>query len=242
MKKINFCNDYLLLNNRLESEEYLKQESIKDSPDIDEFEKYVKAPSIKDSDIQLFIQELNDLPCCLNNFLEKIIKTPKGLFQLLEIRKRNIKIKVYTSVVVFDNNILCKWCKEICEKDRIFEEKEINFDETNSKICSCGIENHEFFRQKTNLTSILDNEEVNDIFTLIKDYRALEKKDLIKEKIDNLIKGEDNDKILQIFSYIYNIYETSSFFNSLDYNDSLYSKMFSCLKKNKNYSNFNNYG
>ena len=82
MKKIDFYDDYLLLSNNLESSEQFIPDRIKDSPDIDEFVKYVEAPNIKDSDIKLIIQKLNDLPCCLNDFLEKIINTPKGLFQL----------------------------------------------------------------------------------------------------------------------------------------------------------------
>ena len=238
MKKIDY-EDYLFLNNYLDSSEQFLPDSIKDSPDIDEFMKNVEAPNVKDSDIQSFIQKLNDLPCCLNEFLEKIINTPKGLFQLLEIRKRNIKIKMHTSEP-FDNKIFCKWCNDKCQKLGNFQEKEINFAETNSKICSCAIENHDISKQNTNLGSISNDEkEINELIDLAKSFTA-EKKELIKEKFLNLIKGEDNDRILQIFSYLLSIYETHSFFYSLDYNDNLYSEMLSCIKKNQNYSKFNN--
>ena len=149
MAKKNSFNDYLPLTNRQDSVEiYRSNVKFVDSPDMNDLEKYEEAPSIKDPDIKSIIKQLNDLPCCFNDFLEKIIKDPQGPFQILEIRKRNIKIKMYFSKSIENNNILCKWCNKNCPKSGTFEEKEINFVESNSRICSCAIGNHDISRQK----------------------------------------------------------------------------------------------
>ena len=235
MKKIN--SDYLLLKDRVESAE--NRVNFKDSLDNDDFDELVKAPSIKDSDIQLTVEKLNDPQCCLNDYLEKIIKSPQGLFQILEIRKRNIKIKVYSRL--FGKEIFCKYCNEKCLKFSNLQEKEINFAETHSKICICDGENHDISRQKTNFTTVSSNDKkINDLIDLAKDSSAVENKELIKESFFDLIKGQDNDKILQIFSEILNKYETHVFFYSLDYKDDLYLKMLSCIKQSNDYSSFNN--
>ena len=63
-----------------------------------EFARYMKASVIKEIDIQTLIEKLNNLPCCLNPFLESIMNNPNGLSQLLEIRRKNIKIKMYSVI------------------------------------------------------------------------------------------------------------------------------------------------
>ena len=237
MKKI---DSYLLLNNKDSAESYRPNNSITESPDMEELDKYVKAPFIKDYDIQSIIKNLNALPCCFNDYLEKIIKEPQGPFQILEIRKRNIKIKMHFSESFENNNILCKWCYRNCPKSGTFKEKEITFAEANSRICSCAKENHDISRQKTNLTSISNEEkEINELINLIKDCKNEEEKKLIRKKSLNLIQGEENDKKLRIFSYILNVDETQNFYYSLDYDDALHSEMLTSLHKNINYSKNN---
>ena len=238
MKKI---DSYLLLNNKDSVESFRPNNSITESPDMEELEKYLKAPSLKDYDIQSIIKNLNALPCCFNDYLEKIIKEPQGPFQILEIRKRNIKIKMHFSESFENNNILCKWCYRECPKSGTFKEKEITFAEANSRICSCAKENHDISRQKTNLNSISNEEkEINELINLIKDCKNEEEKKLIRKKSLNLIQGEENDKKLRIFSYILNVDETQNFYYSLDYDDALHSEMLTSLHKNINYSNYNN--
>jgi len=238
MKKI---DSYLLLNNKDSVESFRPNNSITESPDMEELEKYLKAPFLKDYDIQSIIKNLNALPCCFNDYLEKIIKEPQGPFQILEIRKRNIKIKMHFSESFENNNILCKWCYRECPKSGTFKEKEITFAEANSRICSCAKENHDISRQKTNLNSISNEEkEINELINLIKDCKNEEEKKLIRKKSLNLIQGEENDKKLRIFSYILNVDETQNFYYSLDYDDALHSEMLTSLHKNINYSNYNN--
>ena len=243
MAKKNSCNDYLPLTNRQDSVEiYRCNVKTVDSPDMNELEKYEEAPSIKDPDIKSIIKQLNELPCCFNDFLEKIIKDPQGPFQILEIRKRNIKIKMFFSESLENNNILCKWCYKKCPKSGIFKEKEINFVEVNSRICSCAIGNHDISRQKTNITSISNEEKkINEFVNSIKDCSNEEQKKDLKKNFSDLIYKKENDKILQIFSDIINITEAYNFFYSLNYDDDLYSiTILPSLKINKNYSNFNN--
>ena len=233
MKKIVPQIEYLLLSNRQDSVEIYKR-SIIGPPYINEFENYKNAPHIDNSDIKLIIKQLNDLPCCLNDFQEKIISKPKGPFQLLEIRKRNIKIKMHFSNSSENNKknniIFCNWCIQNCPKSEIlnFKEKEINFAETNCKICSCANNKHNISRQKINLTQNEINEKnIDELINLIKNFK------------DN-IKEEDNDKNLQIISYNLNKPEIYEFFYSLNFNDELHSKILTSLQKSKNYSSFNN--
>ena len=161
---------FLSLNKKQESTERFLKNNIIDSQVMKEYEKYVKTSSLNDSDIQLIINELTELPCCLNEFLEKTIKEPKGAFQLLEIRKRNIKIKMHFSESLGNNNILCNWCNKKCPKSETLKEKEINFVRTNSKICCCGIKDHNISRQKSNLTANPnDKKEIDEIVNSIKD-------------------------------------------------------------------------
>jgi hypothetical protein len=96
----------------------------------------------KELDIQSLIQKFSELPCCLNKFLEKIMKNQSRL--LLEIRKKDIKIKVKTLNNVSTYNIaVCQWCMENCCKYWNLMEKEMNIGEANIRTCSCGVENHE---------------------------------------------------------------------------------------------------
>ena len=141
-----------------------------------------------------------------------------------------------------NNNILCKWCYKKCPKSGTLKEKEINFVEANSRICSCAIGNHDISRQKTNITSISNEEKkINEFVNSIKDCSNEEQKKDLKKNFSDLIYKKENDKILQIFSDIINIIEAYNFFYSLNYDDDLYSiTILPSLKINKNYSNFNN--
>ena len=78
---------FLSLNKKQESAERFLKNNIIDSQVMKEYEKYVKASSLNDSDIQLIINELTDLPCCLNEFLEKTIKELKEPFNYLKFVK-----------------------------------------------------------------------------------------------------------------------------------------------------------
>ena len=121
-------------------------------------------------------------------------------------------------------------------------EKEINITETNSKICSCGADNHEgnFYLVIKNFKLDSDEQnEINKITDLCNDSTIKEKKNIFKEKIINLIKGKNNDKILQIICNMLNIIPIKIIFNTLDYKDDIYSKIFSCLKESPNYSSYN---
>ena len=242
MKKIDLYNDYSpLITNKNSVKVYGRHNAV-NSPDLNELENYVKAPSIEDYDIKLIIQKLNDLPQCFNEFLEEKMKEPEGPFQLLEIRKRNIKIKMHFSESYENNNIICSWCDKKCPKSETFKEKEINFARTNSKICCCGIKKHNISRQKSNLILNLDNkEEIDNIVSSIKDCTNEKAKKDLKQKFSDLIYKEENNKILQIFSDILNITEAYNFFYSFKYDDDLYSKIIlPNIKESKNYSSFNN--
>lgn len=100
-----------------------------------------------------------------------------------------------------------------CYKNNYFYliENEIDFAETNSKICSCGAENHEYnyyIIQKTNFKlSSNEEKEIDKITDLCKDYTIIEKQKLFREKVINLIEGKENDKILEIISNMLNINE-----------------------------------
>ena len=235
MKEIDSNRDDLLLLNK---EDFIL---ISKSSDIEKFDKYIKVSAPKESDITSLIQKLNKLPCCLNTFMEKILETQNKLSLLLEIRRRNIKIKINTDNSL-DEIVICQWCMENCCKYYYFTEKEINITEANSKICSCGAINHE-----GNLYLIIKNfklnsdeqNEINKITDLCNDSTIKEKKNILREEIINLIKGKNNDKILQIICNMLNIIQIKIIFNSLDYNDDIYSKIFSCLKESTNYSSYN---
>ena len=56
------------------------------SSEIEQLDDYVNAPNLKEADIKLLIEQLNNLPYCLNTFLEINIRTQKKIFQLLEIQ------------------------------------------------------------------------------------------------------------------------------------------------------------
>ena len=52
------------------------------------------------------------------------MENPSEISQLLEIGRKNIKIKMYK---IIDTHIVCKWCGENCLKYAYSEEIEINF-------------------------------------------------------------------------------------------------------------------
>ena len=243
MKESESNQEEKLLLNKVDSNESNNQATktnINEFPMKNEFARYMKASVIKEIDIQTLIEKLNNLPCCLNPFLESIMNNPNGLSQLLEIRRKNIKIKMYSI-----NNIdfFCQWCKENCLK-YIYNtiESEININETNSKYCMCAINNHliSFYEKKIALNSE-DQKEINKIIE-IHNNNLIEnelKEKTIKEKILNLIKGKENERILQIISYILNINFFTIYFN-YNYDDEINKIILSCIKKNKECSYFNN--
>ena len=231
-------DDLLLLNKKDLEDSNIQNNK---SSEFEEFDKYVKASSPKELDIQSLIQKFNELPCCLNKFLEKIMKTPKGLFLLLEIRTRDIKIKIRTDNR-FDDIIICQWCMKNCCKYTNFLEKEITIDETNSKICSCDVENHNdnyYIIQKNYNLNSDEQKEIDKITDFCKDYTIIERKKIFKEKIMNLIKGKDNEKILKIICNMLNINVINAIIYDFDYNDDIHFKILSCLKENTDYSNYN---
>ena len=164
---------------------------------------------------------------------------PNGLSKLIEIRRKNIKIKMYKLV----NYFVCQWCKENCLKYFIQEEKEINITETNSKICMCGIENHIYFIYEEKI--LLNPEDQNEIKKIIDIHNDIsieydKKHKIIKEKILTLIKGKENERILQIISYILNVNFLENYFYSYNFDDEIYKIILSCIKENKDCSYFNN--
>ena len=190
-------------------------------------------------DIQTLIEKLNNLPTCLNSFLESLMNDPNGLSKLLEIRRKNIKIKMYKLI----NYFVCQWCKENCLKYLIQEEKEINITETNSKICMCGIENHIYFIYEEKI--LLNPEDQNEIKKIIDIHNDIsieydKKHKIIKEKILTLIKGKENERILQIISYILNVNFLENYFYHYSFNDEIFKIILSCIKENKDCSYFNN--
>jgi len=226
-----------LLLNKNKTEHLPKQ--INKSSDIDELDKYIKASNLEKKDIESLIQQFEELPCCLNKLLEKIMKNQYDIFLLLEIRKRNIKIKIKTSHAKY---AICQWCIENCNPyyNNLYTlEKEINIAETNSKICSCGLYNHKGiadFELKENFK--FNSEEHNEIDSIINLCNSIERKEIIKEKILNLIKGKSYDKILQIICNLLNSYTFQNYFYSYDYNDIIHSKILSCLKESKKNSSY----
>ena len=97
--------DILLLNQTENSNEPFIKEDAGSSNDFDK--SFINFPNISKKDIKLLIKEINELPCCLNEFLEKKMKTPKERFQLLELRNKNIKIKFLSTTYLTKEIIMC---------------------------------------------------------------------------------------------------------------------------------------
>ena len=193
----------------------------------------------KEIDIQSLIQKFSELPCCLNNFLEKIMKNQTRL--LLEIRKRDIKIKVKTLGSVSTYNVaVCQWCMENCCKYWNLTEKEMNIGEANIRTCCCGVENHEpYFLAKKNFKLDSDvQKEIDKLAELCNNYGIEDKEKIFKEKIMNLIEGKDDEQILQIISNMLNNIFIKNQFYCIEYNHAIYSKVLSCLKESNNYSSY----
>ena len=235
-------DDYLLLdkNNSEGSINRTNKSSV-----IDEFDKYIKVSTPEEKDIQSLIQKFEELPCCINKLLERIMKNQYEIFVFLEIRKRNIKIKIKNDPS-YGMDAICQWCQIHCSQYNnflSFTETEINITETNRKICSCGLKNHENMFdeiiQKNNFKfNSKEQNEIDKIINLCNNYTIKEREKLIKEETMNLIKKKDNDKILQIICNMLNINSFDYFFYNLDYNDDIYSKIFSCIKESKKYSSY----
>ena len=235
-------DDYLLLKKN-NTEESINQTN--KSSGIDEFDKYIKVFTPEEKDIQSLTQEFIELPNCLNKLLERIMKNQYEMFLFLEIRKRNIKIKIRTNPSS-SIDAICQWCVKHCSAYNnylSYPEKVINITQTNSKICSCGLNNHEEKYVKIQQNFKLKSDEQNEIdkiINLCNDFTITEREKLIKEKTMNLIKGKDNDEILQIIHNMLNINIFNYYFNNIDYNDSIHSQILSCLKENKKYSSYDN--
>ena len=234
-------NELLLMNNKEEKKrEPFIQNNIEPS---NYYDKYFKVCSIiSEIDYELLIQEANELTCCLNDFLETKMKTPKERFKLLEIRNKNIKIKLYTTKFNNKDLFICQHCKDHWYNPYLLEEVEINFAETYTNICICGVEKHDFLKTKKNYNFSNDeiNKEIKDIEKLSQDYTIENRLIKIKNKILNLIKDKENDIKLKIISSLMNLSYVKITFYELEYNDEIYSIIFSCLKDNKKYSSYNN--
>ena len=239
-------DDYLLLNNKSSEESNTQTNK---SLYKDEFNKYIKAGAPKEIDIQSLIQQFKELPCCLNEFLEKNMKNQDSIILLLEIRRRNLKIKLFIDDNPFNYGAICQWCLKHCFKSSLNSlnlEKEINITATNSKICSCGLRNHEENLHRKSGFKIDSDEqkEIDKIIDLCNDFTTEERQKLIKEEIMKLMEGKSNDKILQIICNMINL-DNSNFicvlFNLRDYNDEIHSKILSCLKESKHYSDYGDY-
>ena len=139
----------LLVLNQGESLESLIQPNTSESRYTREFSKYLKATLIKEFDIKSQINKLDNLPCCLNEFLE-------------EIMVRNHKIKM---IKIMNDIMICQWCNDNCLKYKSSTELEINFSGTNSKICACSVENHDIFHYKNSLK--VNTDEKNEIKKII---------------------------------------------------------------------------
>ena len=187
MKEIDSNRDDMLLLNKEENIIGSISEN-KNTSDTEKFDKYVKAFSPKGSEIQSLIQKFNALPCCFNNFLEKIMSTQKGCFQLLEIRRRNITIKLRANNTYSNDYFgICEWCKENCcaYLNQFNKEIDIDMAEINSKICSCGAENHNpdlYMFKKNFIINTNDQKEIDEIIDLCKDYTLIEKKKYLGKK------------------------------------------------------------
>ena len=187
----------LFLKENMESD----MEKIKNlkSSEIEQLDDYVKAPDINELDIKLLIEKLNNLPYCLNKFLENKIKDQKGIFQLLEVRKRNIKIKINISKIL-NSFIICQWCLKNCCNYSDFLEKEINITETNIKICSCGVEDHEdkYYIIKKNIKLNSDEQKEidknNNFYYKKKKYKLDDNEQKEIDVIAKLCKNDDPEK------------------------------------------------
>ena len=239
MKENDTNTENKLLLNKFDTEEtnniQTTKPNLNESPKKDDYIKYLKAFIIKEMDIKNFIEKLNNLKCCLNQFLDSIMDNPSLISQLLEIRRKNITINMYK---IIDTHIVCKWCGENCLKYAHRKNIDINFSKINNKFCSCANENHALiFKEKLSLNSEdIEIDKICDIhFDKSKDDN--EKVVLIKKEILNLLKEKENRRILLIISYILNL----DFLNIyLINNDDIYKIILSCLKENKEYSQFNN--
>ena len=237
MSEIN-SNDILLINKLEDSIESIEISNTDPQKDFDNL--LEDSSNINETDIELFMKELDELPCCLNEFLEQKMKSPKKRFLLIELRNRNIKIKFHSMIHIGKEIFICNFCKNHWFNPYTLKEIEINLAETNSSICVCALENHDFLKQKTIFNDLNDEikQEIEVIRKLTEDYTIQNPVIKAKEKILNLIKDKDNDTKLKIISSLMNI--KINFFAQLDYNDEIFSNAFSCLKENKHYSSYNN--
>ena len=206
MKKTETNKKNILSLNKIDTTESISQDNKVNLND--DYMDYIKANFIQELEVVHLIDKLNNLPSCLNEFLSNIVKTPKGFLKLIEIRMKNIKIKEYS----YMNDLICKWCKIDCMKngyENLFQEIEMSFSETNSKICCCSISNHDLFNFKGSLQlTESDISEINKIIDLYKDKIISindEKDKLIKKEILKTIKNKEPYHILTIIFYLFKL-------------------------------------
>ena len=231
--------DILSINRQNSSEPFIKHDT-EPSNYFDKF--FINLSDTIEIDYELLIKEVNELPFCLNEFLRKKMKTPKERIQLVEIRNKNIKIKLYSTHFNNKKIVICRYCKKHWPNPYTLQEIEINFSETNSNICSCELENHDFYKTQIIFNYLNDEmkREIEDIRKIYEEHTIENPGIIVKGKILNLIKDKDEDTKLKIISSLMNINAIKPFFYTLDYNDEIYSISFSCLKENKKYSSYNN--
>ena len=239
MKENNINTENLLLINKTDTVESNNNQTTKqnflDSPKKDELLKYVKEFIIKEIDIQNLIENLNNLKCCLNQFLDSIIEDPSRISQLLEIRRKNIKIKMYK---IFNTYSVCKWCGDNCLKNTSPKEIDINFSKISNKYCNCANENHALIYTERLSLNPEDKKAIDEIGEIhYKNNIDVDlKKKVIKENIINFLKGKEKKRFLLIISYIINLDFLNIYFSN---DDEIYKNILSCLKENKDYSQFN---
>ena len=221
-----------LLINKFESKES-NNETIKNDNEI---EKNIKDSIVNATDIQTLLEQLNNLPTCLNTILELILNNNPN--QFLEIQKKDIKIKIHC----YANKKFCHWCKQNClNLKKLKNSFEYNINILNYKICNCGIENHLIsFDEKNEKNIDLNLEEETEINNIIKlhndkSINIVDKDKLIIEKILNLIKGKENKRILKIISKIIEVKSLRDYFSEFNYDDEIFLKILSYFKENKYY-------
>lgn len=195
MKENDINIENLLLLNKVDTVESNNNQTTKqnflESPKKDELLKYVNDLNIKDIDIQNLIEKLNNLECCLNQFLDSIIENPSIIPQLLEVRRRNIKIEMYKIVDIY---MVCKWCAENCLK---YTEKriEINFSKISNKFCNCANEKHALIYTERLSLNPEDKKEIDKIGEIHYNDKINddEKIVLIKENILNYLEGKEKE-------------------------------------------------
>ena len=178
---------------------------------------------------------------CLNKFIENKMKTPKGRFQLLELRKnKDIKIKIYSMKYFSKEIVVCHYCKKDhwSKPDKLVEAT-INFKQTNSSICNCALKNHDYFKQKIDPVDEIKGE-IKEIRKLCEDNIIQNKVEIVKQILKLIKEKKDHGTKLKIISSLMDIESTKGIFSQLDYDDEIYFEVFSSLKAKRNDKSYSN--